>query len=118
VDLSVSRSVAGAATVVAVSGDVDVHSAPELRDCVTTLFDDGERSVIVDLADVSFLDSTGLGALVTARTTAGAVGGTLPLVCVQERILRLFTITGLDDVFEMFATVDDSAKSLAASAQD
>jgi anti-sigma B factor antagonist len=116
VELSVSRPYDGGTSVVAVSGEVDVHSAPALRDAITALLASGERSVVVDLSEVSFLDSTGLGALVSARTAAGTTGGSLPLVCTHERVLRLFTITGLDDVFEIHAGVDDALKSVAAGA--
>jgi anti-sigma B factor antagonist len=69
--------------------------------------------VVVDLTDVEFIDSTGLGALVGARTAAADQGGTVALVCTQPRILKLFTITGLDSVFEIYSSV-----AAAAPAQD
>ena len=59
-----------------------------------------------------FLDSTGLGALVAARTTASEHGASLPLVCTHQRILKLFTITGLDGVFRIHPTVDDALERL------
>ena len=110
-ELSVSHSGAGATPVVAVSGEVDVYAAPALRDGLTDLLQDG-GSVVVDLTEVGFLDSTGLGALVAARTTASGQGGTLPLVCTQQRILKLFTITGLDGVFTIHETVEAALASL------
>ncbi len=105
-DVSVSRSSAGDVPVVAVSGEVDVYSAPALKESLTGLLQTGDRSVVVDLTEVAFLDSTGLGALVEARAATSEAGGSLPLVCNQERILKLFTITGLDGVFAIHDTVE------------
>lgn len=113
VDLSVARQSDGVA-VVAVSGEVDVYSAPALKDNLTELLQSGVRTIVVDLSDVAFLDSTGLGALVEARAATTDAGGALPLVCSQERILKLFTITGLDGVFSIHPDVDAAIGSLSA----
>jgi anti-sigma B factor antagonist len=99
--------------VLGVRGEVDLYSAPALKHALTQLFEGGSSTVVVDLSDVSFLDSTGLGALVEARVTATEAGGSLPLVCDQERVLKLFTITGLDSVFTMHDTLELALASLA-----
>jgi len=117
VELSVTKQGDGAIPVVAVSGEVDVYSAPNLRDGLTELLESG-TSVVVDLTDVGFLDSTGLGALVAARTTASERGASLPLVCTHQRILKLFTITGLDGVFRIHSSVDEALADISASAGD
>ncbi|HET6876057.1 MAG TPA: STAS domain-containing protein [Jatrophihabitans sp.] len=114
VELSVSRQSVGGYPVVAVSGEVDVYSAPALKDSLTELMQSGVSTVVVDLTDVAFLDSTGLGALVEARSATTEAGGSLPLVCSQERILKLFTITGLDGVFSIHPTVDEAVAALSA----
>ena len=114
-ELSVSRQSIGGYPVVAVRGEVDVYSAPALKESLTELLRSGVRTVVVDLTEVAFLDSTGLGALVEARAAATEAGGSLPLVCSQERILKLFTITGLDGVFAIHPTVDEAVAALAAS---
>lgn len=108
VDVSVTRATDGDVPVVAISGEVDVYSAPALKEQLTGLLHSGANSVVVDLTEVAFLDSTGLGALVEARAATSEAGGTLPLVCNQERILKLFKITGLDGVFAIHSTVDDA----------
>ena len=111
-DVSVSRSSTGDVPIVAVSGEVDVYSAPALKESLTGLLKTGDSSVVVDLTEVAFLDSTGLGALVEARAATSEAGGSLPLVCNQERILKLFTITGLDGVFAIHPTVDEAVAGL------
>jgi anti-sigma B factor antagonist len=111
VDVSVSRR-SGDVPVVAVSGEVDVYSAPALKESLTGLLNAGTNTVVVDLTEVAFLDSTGLGALVEARAATNEVGGSLLVVCSQERILKLFTITGLDGVFAIHPTVEDALNGL------
>lgn len=115
-DISVSQSTAGSVPVVAVTGEVDVYSAPALKDKITELTRSGQNTLIVDLSNVAFLDSTGLGALVEARAVTAEAGGALPLVCNQERILKLFTITGLDGVFTIHPTVGDAVNALPGDA--
>jgi anti-sigma B factor antagonist len=114
VEISVSRTNAGDVPIVAVNGEVDVYSAPALKEKITDLLQDGANTLIVDLSGVAFLDSTGLGALVEARAATSEAGGSLPLVCSQERILKLFTITGLDGVFTIHASVGDAVAALRA----
>jgi anti-sigma B factor antagonist len=117
VELSVTRGGTSdvPVVVVAVDGEVDVYAAPALRDGLTDLLNEGS-SVVVDLSEVGFLDSTGLGALVAARTAASEHGVELPLVCTHQRILKLFTITGLDGVFRIYDSVDAALASLDATA--
>jgi anti-sigma B factor antagonist len=114
VEVSVSRTASGDVPVVAVSGEVDVYSAPALKESLSELLHSGVRTLIVDLSSVAFLDSTGLGALVEARAATSEAGGSLPLVCSHERILKLFTITGLDGVFAIHPTVEEAVAALSA----
>jgi anti-sigma B factor antagonist len=114
VDLSLNTRTQGEHTVLEVSGEVDVYTAPALRDRITDLLDAGQQVLIVDLAGVEFLDSTGLGVLVAGLNRAREVGGSLALVCPQERVLKLFRITGLDEVFTVHSTVEEALASPAA----
>jgi len=112
VDVTVTSASEDSIPVVAVSGDVDVSSAPALKSRFAELIGSGATTLVVDLTDVAFLDSTGLGALVEARTQATDAGGSLSIVCTQERILKLFGITGLDGVFAIHGTVDEAVAAL------
>lgn len=100
--------------VINVSGEIDVSSAPALQQRLSELFRTASSTVVVDLTEVAFLDSTGLGALVAARSAAVEAGGALPLVCTSERILKLFTITGLDGVFDFYPSAADALAGLEA----
>ena len=101
-------------TVLAVSGEVDVYTAPALRDRIADLLDSGQHQLVIDLGGVEFLDSTGLGVLVADLTGPVEAGGSLSLVCPQERVLKLFRITGLDEVFTVYSTVDEALAGSSA----
>lgn len=92
--------------VVAVTGEIDLATAPLLRERLEAKLDAGSASVVVDLRNTTFLDSTGLGVLVSALKRCRDAGGDLGLVAVEARILKLFAITGLHDTFSIWSSVD------------
>lgn len=108
VELSVATRREGARTIISVTGEIDVYTAPTLRDRLNELVADGEYDLVVDMAGVDFLDSTGLGVLVGALKRARSHDGTLQLVCDQEKILKVFRITGLTKVFPIHAALADA----------
>jgi len=106
-------SAASGTTVIEVSGEIDVYTAPRLREALVSLVDAGNYRVIVDMERVEFLDSTGLGVLVGGLKRVRAHDGGIDLVCTQGRILRIFKITGLSKVFNIFDTVQEAVASHA-----
>jgi anti-sigma B factor antagonist len=97
--------------VLAASGEIDVATAPELHDRLGKLLQGSPELLVVDLADVSFIDSTGLGVLVGAVRDVRAGGGDLRLVVTQPQIIRLLEITGLDEVFNVRSSTSDAVRS-------
>jgi anti-sigma B factor antagonist len=108
VELSVTTSRQGDVTVVNVAGEVDVYTAAQLRAALDEEVAAGHVELVVDLDEVTFLDSTGLGVLVGRLKLVRNHSGWLRLVCSNERILRVFRITGLDKVFGIHASVDEA----------
>jgi anti-sigma B factor antagonist len=106
-------SAAPGKTVVEVSGEIDVYTAPRLRETLVNLVDAGNYRLIVDMERVEFLDSTGLGVLVGGLKRVRAHDGGIDLVCTQGRILRIFRITGLSKVFNIYDTVEEALASHA-----
>jgi anti-anti-sigma factor len=82
--------------VVAVAGEVDMATAPELRTCLDAL----EGRVVVDLAEVTFLDSSGMGALVVARKRLLDLGGDLVVRAPQPHVRHVLEVTGLTELLE------------------
>ncbi len=100
-------------SVVRADGELDVSTAPQLRQTITTALDESDNRVIVDLTAVTFMDSTTLGVLIGAHNRVRETGGVLGLVCPDDKVRRVFRITGLDKVFTLYDTVPDAATALA-----
>ena len=98
----------GDCAVLQVTGEVDVYSAPMLRERIRELAAKGAVHLIVDLAQVDFLDSSGLGVLVGGLKRLREDGGSLALVVSTSRILRVFQITGLTKAFAVWPAVTDA----------
>ena len=90
---------------------MDLFTAPKLRDHIVGLVENDERRIIVNLEDVEFMDSTGLGVLVGALKRLKEKDGQLALVCPQGSVLRVLTVTGLNKVFAIHETVGEAAAS-------
>ncbi len=110
-DLSLDARQSDGRTIVSVGGEIDVYTAPKLRDVISELVAEGHYHLIIDLEKVEFLDSTGLGVLVGGLKKARTHDGSIELVCSQERLLKIFRITGLAKVF----TIHDSEKAALGS---
>ena len=106
--LTVSTSERDAVVVVTVSGEVDVYTAAQLRAVLDEEIGAGNARLVVDLDEVSFLDSTGLGVLVGRLKLVRNHSGWLRIVCSNDRILRVFRITGLAKVFVIHETADEA----------
>ena len=94
--------------VIDVQGEIDMYTAPRLRELLIDLVSKGSYQLVVNLDKVGFLDSTGLGVLVGGLRRVRVHDGSLDLVCTQEQILRIFRVTGLTEVFGIYETVDQA----------
>jgi len=97
--------------VLTVQGEVDVSTAPELRERLLVVADRGFNRVVVDLSAVSFVDSTALGVLVSGAKRLRSAGGDLRLVVTQPRIAKVFEITGLTDLFPLYASAEEAVRT-------
>jgi len=114
VDLKLDHHAKDGSEVVEVEGEIDVYTAPRLRELLIELVNKGHFRLIVNMEKVEFLDSTGLGVLVGGLKRVRAHDGSLDLVCTQERILKIFRITGLTKVFGIHDTVDEAIEARKA----
>ena len=110
VDLTLETRDFDGRAVVAVGGEIDVYTAPKLRDKITELVAQGTYDIVIDMGGVEFLDSTGLGVLVGGLKKVRAHEGSLALICNQDRLLKIFRITGLAKVF----VIHESAEAALA----
>jgi anti-sigma B factor antagonist len=107
-ELSLTSRAEGEFEIIEVGGEIDVYTAPKLREAIVAAVDAGHTRLIIDVQKVEFLDSTGLGVLVGALKRVRADSGSLDIVCTQERILKIFEITGLDKVFGLHSSIDEA----------
>jgi anti-sigma B factor antagonist len=105
IDLLLDSRTEGSWAVLSVKGDVDIYTAPRLRERIIQLADDGKRRILVDLQGVEFMDSTGLSVLVAGLKRLKENDGVLALVVTREPVLRILSITGLDRVFPIYDEV-------------
>lgn len=104
--------VASGAHVVAVAGEVDIFTAPELKRTIGGAIDGGARELVIDLTATRFLDSTALGVLIGAVKRLRPLGGRLIIVNTEPSTAKTFEITGLDQIFTIAETRDDALEQL------
>jgi anti-sigma B factor antagonist len=110
------RRIGGDTHVVAVSGEVDLFTAPEFKQRVMAPIASGVEHVIVDLTQTTFIDSSSLGALIGAHRRLKARGGRLVIACATDAIVKTFRITGLDGVFTLVPSVEAALGDRAEAA--
>jgi anti-sigma B factor antagonist len=92
------------------NGDLDVYTVGSLRDAIGTMIDQETPRVVVDLDQVPFMDSSGLGALMGGVRRLREAGGDLAIACTREQHLKLFAITGFGEGVSIAPTVEEAAK--------
>jgi anti-sigma B factor antagonist len=95
-------------TVVELDGELDVYSVQRLRESLLKLDNGGAARIAFDMTALDFLDSSGLGAIVGAMKRARVHDGGVCLIGAQERVLKIFRITGLSRVNPAFANLDEA----------
>ena len=101
--------------VVRPEGDLDVYTVGSLRDAIGTIIESDDPHIVVDLDNVPFMDSSGLGALMGGVRRVREAGGDLAIACTREQHLKLFTITGFGEGVSIAPTVEEAAKGFRPS---
>lgn len=90
---------------------MDAHNSGDLKEQMLQLFDEGKCNLIIDLSEVRFVDSSGLGALVSGFKNASAREGSLKLCSLQPQVRSMFELTRLHRVFEIFSSIEEALES-------
>lgn len=110
--VTVTTSQHEAVFILGFGGDIDVASAVTVRDALDRVIAAGHHRIVLDLSEVRFIDSTGLGVMVGRLKAVRDLGGDMHLVCASPRIARVLAITSLDEVFTIHESVDDAVAAL------
>jgi anti-anti-sigma factor len=102
--------------VATLSGRLNAVSAPEAKDGIKSLVREVSHNLVLDLAELSFIDSSGLAALVAGYKAAMEAGGNLKLASLAPQVAQVLALTHLDRVFEIYAKVDEALRSFPAQA--
>lgn len=113
--LRIEAELPSGVTVVSVRGEADLHSAPELRDALATLIEDGSDELVLDLSETTFVDSMTLGVMLGAMKRVRSRGGNLRLVVTGVDVRRIFEITLLDRVFPLHDTREEALGAARAA---
>lgn len=113
-DFSVNTAALGGdAFIVTITGEVDLHTAPELEHALDGVVGLGGTAVALDLSEVSFVDSTVLGVLLRIRQRLHDLGGEVVVVTQDRRVLRTFEVTGLDRVIVIERRLADAVATIS-----
>jgi anti-sigma B factor antagonist len=98
-------------SVVELNGEIDVYTSPKVKETISDLIDKGHYSLVINLENVRYIDSTGLGVLIGGLKRVREHSGSVNLVCTNPQIKKIFDITGLSKIFGIF----DDEKAACAS---
>lgn len=104
----------GDLAIVAMGGELDYEASPQLRARLVGAIKAGGRRLVLDLSDVTFIDSTAIGVLAgTVVKLDEAGGGSLAVVCAHEKVVQIFEITGLDSVISVHSSREEAVSALS-----
>jgi anti-sigma B factor antagonist len=115
-DFAIGHHLEGEIAVVEVSGWIEISTAPELRDTLIALIDEGRLHLVIDLSATVFLDSTGLGVLVGLLHRLRSRDGSLAIAGARDRVYRTFQVSKLTQVLTLTDTVEDAIVAINVGA--
>lgn len=98
--------------VLVLAGEIDMHTAPPLREQVFELIEEDQRPLVVDLTEVTFCDSAGVNIAAAARKYAAGCGVQFAVVGLSSRVDKVFRMTGMDRLIPTYATLPEAAFDL------
>jgi anti-sigma B factor antagonist len=118
-NLAIEKSTApNGAYVITVDGELDVYTAPRLKEAIAEALAGGHKTLVLDLLKVGFLDSTALGVLVGGLRSVRSEQGELRLVIDDPHVAKIFRITGFDGMFSIYGTLAEAATHAPAQQAD
>ncbi|URA09502.1 STAS domain-containing protein [Thermospira aquatica] len=109
--MEINRRETGDVVIFDIKGEIDLYNAPEIKDKIKDEINKGKVNIIINLDKVSYIDSSGIGVLISSLSNLKKVGGALKLINVYASVRKVFELTKLTSFFEIY---DSEADALAA----
>ncbi|MDO8682865.1 MAG: STAS domain-containing protein [Armatimonadota bacterium] len=112
-DLRITVNINQGVPVIDLGGELDAYTCSRLRDTMIEVIEDGSPTIVVSMMKVEYIDSSGLGTLVGGLKRASEKDGKIVIVCTNPQIRKVFEITGLVRVFQLFETEDEAIQAVS-----
>ncbi len=109
--MDITKKAKGDITILEIVGEIDLYNAPEIKDIITKLIEDRNYNVIIDLEKVSYIDSSGIGALISSLSNLKKYHGGLKIINVYASVRKVFELTKLTSFFEIFDSEEEAVES-------
>ncbi|HOP28900.1 MAG TPA: STAS domain-containing protein [Spirochaetota bacterium] len=109
--MDISSRVRGEVVILDISGEIDLYNAPEIKDIVNKLIEQKKYSVVINLKEVTYIDSSGIGALISSLSNLKKYHGGLKIINVFASVKKVFELTKLTSFFEIYDSEDDAVKA-------
>ena len=100
-----------------VSGEIDIYTTPQFKEAVSAAIEENQPSIIINMSDVKYMDSSGFGTLLSATKRLRPMNGTLYLAACNDAITRMLQITRLNTIFGVYKTEDEALSAAQAAPQ-
>ncbi len=109
--MDITKRTKGDIVVLDISGEIDLYNAPEIKDIINKLIEEMKYNVIINLEKVSYIDSSGIGALISSLSNLKKYQGGLKIINVYASVRKVFELTKLTSFFEIYDTEEDALES-------
>lgn len=109
--MDISSRAKGEVVILDISGEIDLYNAPEIKDIVNKLIEQKKYSVIINLKEVTYIDSSGIGALISSLSNLKKYQGGLKIINVFASVKKVFELTKLTSFFEIYDSEDEAVKA-------
>ncbi|MHB9035362.1 MAG: STAS domain-containing protein [Armatimonadota bacterium] len=115
-DLQINIRKDGTTRIIELTGEVDAYTSARFREIMVELIDDGGTDLVINMCNVEYIDSSGLGALVGGLKRISERNGKIVIVCDGPQVRKVFEITGLEKVFPIYGAEDAALQAVCSCA--
>ena len=111
--MEIQQRNSGDVEIIAIEGEIDLYNAPEIKKLVQKMISEGKVKVIIDFDKVSYIDSSGIGAMISSLSNLKKQGGMLKILNIHDSVKKVFELTKLTSFFKIFQDEQEAVDSFA-----